>query len=475
MNQSNFAINKTKIFFKMKSFIILFFLNFLFIHTIFSDLTWQLPAQDISSTSEDTDEYDIATNASGSNVYFVWETTFITEIIQTATSNDFGVTWNPFISISSVEGTFPKIVTDHSGKFVYIAYQFDPGGNQFRVLFSRSIDSGQTYTLGASQKTLSDPVSSGPEITTNANGQYVYVIWLTDAPNTVEFVRSSDFGENWPAPASAIPLSDTTTLSADNKIATSDSGQYVSVLWAGAKSPATIRQVQTSRSQDFGQTWTAFIDIPKLSDDDFSVISTDLKMSSSGQYIYAIWDKSIGGGTTAVQFSRSDDFGATWTIGLNLSSTAAAVVARDPRITTDKTGKYVYVIWRQSGALGISIQIRRSTDFGKTWEPVIISRTGSLNAPRIVTDDIGRYVYTIWQESFEVFSSLSFNFGISFTSPLQISSQTDSSFNDPVLTMASSGIYAYAGFDRSPFFIIAQAVRGVDIPRTDKRFKFKKP
>ncbi|NGX33875.1 MAG: hypothetical protein K1060chlam1_00217, partial [Candidatus Anoxychlamydiales bacterium] len=265
MNRSNFAINKTKIFFKMKSFFILFFLNFLFIHTIFSDLTWQLPAQDVGPSDDDTTSYDIATNASGSNVYFVWATNLATTLIQTTTSNDFGVTFNTTpITISSEIGSLPQIVTDYSGKYVYISYQFDPGANQDRVLFSRSIDFGQTYTLGGSQKTLSSPVTANPKITTNTNGQYVYVVWETTAPVVVEFTRSIDFGENWPAPASAITLSDTTSLG-NLQIATSDSGQYINVLWSGFKSPATVRQVQTSRSEDFGQTWTAFVDIPNLS------------------------------------------------------------------------------------------------------------------------------------------------------------------------------------------------------------------
>ena len=404
-----------------------------------------------------------------------------TTLIQTTTSNDFGVTFNTTpITISSEIGSLPQIVTDYSGKYVYISYQFDPGANQDRVLFSRSIDFGQTYTLGGSQKTLSSLVTNSPEITTNANGQYVYVNWVTAAPNTVEFVRSSDFGENWPAPASAITLSDTTAIKA-SKIATSDSGQYINVLWAGFKSPATIHQIQISRSQDFGQTWTAFVDIPILSKDDLSVsTNTDLTMSGSGQYVYAAWRKDIGGSTIAVQFSRSEDFGATWTSGINLSTTVAAVVTVQTQITTDKTGKYVYIIWGQSGALGKSIQIRRSTDFGRTFDnPVIISRSNTPGGPCIITDAIGRYVYAVWGESStEQYSILSFDFGINFTPPLKISSPTLSSSSNPVLTMASSGIYAYVGFDRilpPDFFIIAQAVRGVDIPRTVKRFKFTKP
>lgn len=475
-------INNKKSHVSIKYFSLLCFFS---MSPIFADLTWQLPAQEVSLDDSDHDQEKIVTDASGANVHIVWRKTGPNRA-QTTSSNDFGNNWSPPLTLNTTgAGTSaqtPQVATDNTGKYVYVVYSFNPGGG-FRILFTRSTDFGQTWLTGASQTTLSPILSSIPDVTTNNSGQYVYAIWANSTTDDVQFSRSVDFGANWPLPANVTNLSDTTDLSLPIRVVTDDSGQYVHAIWTGFKAPDTIRQIQTSSSSDFGVTWTPLADIPKLSAKDSSASFQDLATDSSGKYVYVVWHKSIGG-ATIVQFSRSIDFGANWTAspGVNLSSSAAGVSSTRPKVATDRSGRYIFVIWDHSGGgADQSIRIRRSTDFGATWENPIVIPSDKPNSPRIAIDNVGRYVYAIWGAkdgaAFIRESSLSFDFGQTFTTPIRVSSQTEDSFGTPAITTNDSGIYGYSSFSEqnTEFFQVMQVLRGIDIPRTIKRFDFVRP
>ena len=476
-------IRSKKRFVSFKYFSLLCFFS---MSPIFADLTWQFPAQEVSASNFDHDSPQITTDTSGANVYIVWRLSTGLSRVQTISSNDFGNNWSSPLTLNTTGGGLtaqsPQIAIDNTGKYVYVVYTFDPtGASIFSILFTRSTDFGQTWVAPASQTTLSPTTSILPFVTTNNNGQYVYAIWGNGTTDDVQFSRSVDFGANWLAPANVIDLSDTTQIS-NFQIVTDDSGRYVHTMWIGLKAPDTIRQVQASSSSDFGVSWTPVADIPKLSANDANASFLNLATDSSGKYAYAVWQKSVGG-STVVQFSRSIDFGANWTtFGINLSSTTVGVSSTRPKVVTDKSGRYVFVIWDHSGGgADHSIRIRRSTDFGVTWENPVIIPSDSPSDPDIAIDNVGRYVYVIWSArdgaAFIQESSLSFNFGQTYTTPIRVSSQTEDSFGDPVITTNDSGIYGYSSFSEqnAGFFQIMKALRGIDIPRTNKRFELVRP
>ncbi|NGX34350.1 MAG: hypothetical protein K1060chlam1_00702 [Candidatus Anoxychlamydiales bacterium] len=465
----NIYINQILKLFQMKNLVYLVFMNLLFMPHIFADLTWQLPAQDVG-TGSFNDNPEIVTSAIGDNVHVVWEDG--APFVFTSSSNNFGNNWSSAIALGSVSG-FPQIATNDTGQYAYVVYR---NFSSNFILFSRSIDFGENWTLGGSQITLSLATSTLPNIATDSTGKYVYAIWIYSTGNVVQFSRSIDFGENFPAAASATTLSDTTSIVTTlPKIVTSDRGQYVHAIWSGLKAPATINQVQASSSNDFGVTWTSFVNIPELSQSDFNASNLDLATDGQGKNVYAVWQKSIGGGTTIVQISRSNDFGATWTFEKTLSSTTAAVVSQTPKVVTDKTGKYVYVIWAQTGAEGVFVQIRRSINNGETFESADSISATNPSDTDITTDDLGRYVYAIWNDAsnFIQESSRSFDFGLSFTLAQRVSPQGENSLAAPSITTSGSGIYAYSAFDRNGGSVLV-ALNGIDIPRAVRRFKFTK-
>ncbi len=474
------------IFIRKKSKIIFFLIPIIFAKTVFADLTWQLPAQDVFFPSiYDQYRHQIVTNASGSIVHVVWALNS-NEGIQTASSNNFGNTWGLPTTLSLITGSAdPRIATDNTGKYVYVVYSSFPTFANYRILFSRSTDFGQTWTVGAAQKTLStiSPIFSMalPFIATSSNGQYVYASWANNTSGIVEFSRSTDFGETWLNPASVTIISDTDSLFGPPPplLATDSSGQYIHALWIGKKG-ASVFRIQTASSSDYGITWTPFAAIHNLSADDVGAFGHDLATNDLGQYVYAVWQKSIGG-ATVIQFSRSADFGSTWTAspGINLSSTSVGVVSFDAKITTDLTGKYVYVIWAQTGALGESIRIIRSTDFGITWEDPVIIPVTSPSFPDLVINNSGKNVYAVWNSIISgisaVESSLSFDFAQTFTTPIRISDQSNSFFI-PVITTSYSGIYAYSAFTRETLggFQVLQVLNGASASEINKNFKIKR-
>jgi len=78
------------------------------------------------------------------------------------------------------------------------------------------------------------------------------------------------------------------------------------------------------------------------------------------------------------------------------------------RITTDRSGKYVYATWERNDGPNRVVQTARSTDYGDTWSYPISTLPGSISPdlsdsskdasnPSITTDGIqGRYVYASW-------------------------------------------------------------------------------
>jgi hypothetical protein len=92
---------------------------------------------------------------------------------------------------------------------VYIAWTLFPGGGQDKVLFSRSTDSGKTFSrrIELSQGLAN---AQGSDIAVTPNGD-VYVVWRQFAstsglPSAVVYVKSTDGGRSFSLPRTVQPL-----------------------------------------------------------------------------------------------------------------------------------------------------------------------------------------------------------------------------------------------------------------------------
>jgi hypothetical protein len=201
-----------------------------------------------------------------------------------------------------------------------------------------------------------------------------------------------------------------------NRIATDASGKYVYAIWD--RSNGTNSIVQTAFSSDFGVTWINPVavtgsSIPNLSLDGKEAGVSKIATNASGQYVYAMWERS-NGTNFIVQTARSSDFGVTWVNPSTVTGSSIPNLSLDgkgvggPQITTDASGQNVYAIWGRLSAdqTFFFVQTASSSDFGITWVnpstvtgnsiPNLSIDSVHANDPQITTNASGKYVYAIW-------------------------------------------------------------------------------
>ena len=236
---------------------------------------------------------------------------------------------------------------------------------------------------------------------------------------------------------------------------------------------------------------------PNLSDSGENAGKAQIATDSTGNYVYAVWERSDGT-NTIIQAARSVDFGETWTdptttpsdLGTpNLSDSGEA--ARRAQIATDSSGRYVYAVWERSDGINFIIQTAISSDFGVTWvnptltppgtAPPNLSDPGptgmSSNRAQIATDSSGTYVYAIWQRfdgrNSAIQIAISSDFGVTWvnptltppgTAPPNLSNSTPPAGDakSPQIATDSSGRFVYAIWERDngigPNIIIQTAI-----------------
>jgi hypothetical protein len=204
----------------------------------------------------------------------------------------------------------------------------------------------------------------------------VYVIWYRkDAAgdDRVQVARSSDYGDKFFYPA-ATPADDgppNLSNSGENagsrpQIITDDTGKYVYAIWS--RYDGTNWRVQFARSLDYGVSFSNPVatpaGTPNLSDDVGFAFFPKITTDSTGKYVYVTWYRKDAAGDDRVQVAVSSDYGVTFS---NPSTTPAddgspnlsdsGKDARFPQITMDNTGQYVYDVWTRDDGSNYRIQV----------------------------------------------------------------------------------------------------------------------
>lgn len=257
---------------------------------------------------------------------------------------------------------------------------------------------------------LSPNIGGAEDHRVAASGTSVYVVWSADAPGNFDifFRASPDGGDTWGA---VLNLSANATVSRYPRIAVS--GSHVLVVWGDYATNFTQQNILFRRSTDGGLT---FQPVQQLSDS-FGVFP---EIAASGANVYAVWSTGSGG----IFFRRSGDQGATFDDVQTFSANGT-----NPRLATN--GSKLYVVW--AGSL-CAITLRRSADGGMTFGPTQQFPAGY--DPRIAVN--GENVVLAWSGSpaagsscpsnpRDIFSARSTDGGATFTSPLNLSSNSGSS------------------------------------------------
>jgi hypothetical protein len=256
------------------------------------------------------------------------------------------------------------------------------------VFYARSTDGGKTWSDSIALSDVDDSISTSPHIVAYDN--YAHVFWAnygTGADRIIYYRRSTDAGDSW-LPKQVIKKSVFGISPGGQRTTAKDGILYLTYSW-GDEYGADMR---LRRSTDHGETWeeeNIMDSVCMLAPRDLASNSGGLHMVGQGSY----------GEAYEIFYYRSTDFGETWTSCVPISH-LDDIHSQWPAISADDSGG-VYATWfdykySPYGWTG-DIFLRRSTDNGETWEP-IISLTDD---PRGIGSDVcadSFGVHVVWHD-----------------------------------------------------------------------------
>lgn len=395
------------------------------------------------SISGNSNAAQIVTDSSGRYVYATWHNTSgANDYIQAARSVDFGSSWS---LVLQTDGLKPQIATDASGKYVNICYIDSSSAVSLQQSSNYGIDWVTNPTI------FSSHASDNPQIATNQDGRYIYVVWYDTVVRTLYFSGSSNFGVLFSNPL-ALDVTGVGKIIYQQKVITNPIGQSIYVIYIKQTFAQETLRVQSST--DNGLSWSnntlIFVG---------SIQENNIAANTSGQYAYAIWTNKT---TQQIQVSLTSNYGVTW-LAIPINLTQAGFDVKNPDITTDSTGQYVYATWSKTDGSNYIIQVAISSDFGASWStPQDLTATGQdADSCRISTDSTGKDVYVIWARkndgsNYNIQAMASKNYGVTWINPittLLTTTTPDLSLEgqdaiEPQIITNSSGQYIYAIWTR---------------------------
>ncbi len=329
----------------------------LYARSIDGGATWTAPAPLNTNAATDSGEDSsprVATDGSGLWVA-VWDsddslggTLGSDRDILVTRSIDGGVSWsapaalNTNAAVDSIGDSSPAIATDGNGVWVAAwsvqGVVVPPGGFELDIWYARSIDGGITWSppaplhANAGSDTASD---ISVHLAYDGAGSWVG-IWtsLQGSTTTILYVRSTDGGLNWTAPAPLVIQGTKPQIAADG------GGTLLAVSEDDFPFPGSDQEILAARSIDGGVTWTGPIQITSnMKADDGPQVAGD----GAGNWL-AMWSaRDPVDGDFDMRIARSADNGLTWTTptDLNVSTSGDQRTDFTGSITTDRAGRWV--------------------------------------------------------------------------------------------------------------------------------------
>lgn len=309
-----------------------------------------------------------------------------------ARSTDNGQSWSAPQPLNdaandSFNDTHVQVQTDGNGRWIAAWSTFT--GTDFDILYVRSTDDGQTWSMPAF---LNDDAAAdtsnefNPTLETDGQGNWL-AAWSTVivgvVDNDIMVARSSDDGASW-APAMVLNSNaggDGNDFVPD--LATDGQGNWVAVWHSNdnlGDSVGDDDDIFVSRSANNGMTWSTVDVLNDFAASDGLIVDTNPSIACDGQGNWiTVWSSAFDLGDNTndfdVMFSRSSDLGETWSSAATINGVGDLMDDFLPRIASDQVGGWL-VVWgatQDGGATGTDGDIFAafSNDVGTQWAPTV--------------------------------------------------------------------------------------------------------
>ncbi|MEM0372544.1 MAG: sialidase family protein, partial [archaeon] len=225
------------------------------------------------------------------------------------------------------------------------------------ILYSRSSDGGFTWSAPFNISSSESESSSYPAIAISPSGD-IYVVWsesdASDMSYDTLFSRSPDSGLTWSPPAVVFNSSN---YSLTPRAAVGPSGD-VHVVWQEGINMMEEQHIYYSKSADNGSTWTEPADASGgLTNEGYPAIAVD---SLGNPHIAWVTDYLVK--FAALAYANSSDGGFTWNDAATISDNVLPYAPPSLAVMNDT----IHISWSASYAGKPSIYYVNSSDLGET-------------------------------------------------------------------------------------------------------------
>lgn len=245
------------------------------------------------------------------------------------------------------------------------------------------------------------------------SGENVYVVWEDDdsGEDEILFARSTDHGASFSDP---VIISTTTSSSFQPKLATSDIGNEIYVVWEEEG------EIYFTASTNNATGLTEPINVSSSAN-----ISRSPQITSSGSSVYVLWEEDVTNANTDILISVSDNGGSSFADAVNLSNSTLQSSTAQLFATEEET----YILWKEfdNAALVGNIFLSSTSDGGTTFTAAVnISGAllGDAFFPNLAVS--GSNVYVVWGDAvnLDTFLAVSSDGGQNFSDPINLSNST---------------------------------------------------
>lgn len=297
----------------------------------------------------------------GENYYLIWNQW---GDLMFRKSTNAGMSWGNKITLYSgidYGANYPVIAASNGNVYVFYHRNTATKGQIFMI---KSTNDGQSFA-GEIQVTQANQGAQIAQIA--ASGDTLVLAYEDRNSNSdyqIYFMTSINAGQTW---STAQSITNTTEGAHWCNIALKNN--QIFALWNDQTGTSyNDLDLFFSRSTDFGQSWSS----PKnLSNN--KAYNARLKTKVVDNSIYTVVSSNIDGLQTDIIFYRSHDLGITWEPTINLSGNAGASERPDIWVDASLTGNHrIYAVWSDdSYTENDRAYLKYSVDHGQTWSEML--------------------------------------------------------------------------------------------------------